>query len=273
MNSFRSIHQVALVATAFALSALPQESRAAATVLAGWDLFETAGGTTFMGVPFVGVPLGSFDFGGSIGVKPTGTTDTIVERMGNSVGPGLTAPVPIELVALQLVSAVPFSFGLEAPALHYLTLQKHRSLLEGGPGPSSTGMITVTVGPEAPAHGTFDSFFDVYFDLRHGSLTGAIDTSGMLTMSSSGSSWGHTAPPGAIIQDVNYLLNGTNNLNDFHPFSVMESHPSGAMHNVQPAQFIPIPFGFSPGMGIALCSALLGVGHLRRKLAARRSEA
>ena len=258
------------MAVAFSGLFLSPASQASSTVFAGFDLFQTGGGTTFMGVPFVGVPLGSFDFGGSIGIKPTGLTDTIVHRFGSSIGPGLTAPVPIELAGLQLVSAVPFSFGLEPADFHYITLQKNRSLLEGGPGPFSTGFITVTVGPEAPAHGTFDSFFDVYFDLRHGGLTGAIDTSGMLTMSSSGSTWSHTAPPGSVlIPDANYLLNGTSTSNDFMPFSVMESHPSGAMHNVQPAQLMAIPFGFAPGLGLALCSALFGVSQLRCKLASR----
>lgn len=261
------LRRPAIVVITFAALLLPQTSRGSAITFPGWDLFTTGGGTSFMGVPFIGVPLVSYDFGGSIGVKATGSTDTIVERLGSSVGPGLSAPVPIELVALQLVSAVPFSLGMEPADFHFLTLQTQRSIAEGGPGPASTGAITIGFGAEGIPHGTFDSFFDVYFDLRHGSLTGPIEMASMLTMSSSGSSWAHNVPGSLQVEDVNYKLNGTDVSNDFMPFSVFESHPSGAMHNVQPT---PIPFQFSPGLGLALCSAFYGLGHLRRRVAACR---
>ena len=55
--------------------------RADVVVQPGWDLFETVPGTSFSGVPFVGVPLGTFDFdndfGRGLGVKSVGLTDTI----------------------------------------------------------------------------------------------------------------------------------------------------------------------------------------------------
>ena len=57
-----------------------QAALAQATVEPGWDLFETTDPTTFVSVPWEGVPLGTFDFGGVIGIQDTGTTDTIVER-------------------------------------------------------------------------------------------------------------------------------------------------------------------------------------------------
>src|SRR3989442_924336 len=79
--------------------AAPSVSRAENKVALGWDLLETQPGTTFGGVPFTGVPLGSFNFGGSIGVQPTGNTDTIVQRQSLAMGP----PIPVELVALHLM--------------------------------------------------------------------------------------------------------------------------------------------------------------------------
>src|SRR5438105_138265 len=60
--------------------AVPSVSRADNRVAPGWDLFATQPGTSFMGVPFTGVPLGTFNFGGTIGTQPTGDTDTIVQR-------------------------------------------------------------------------------------------------------------------------------------------------------------------------------------------------
>jgi hypothetical protein len=47
-------------------------SARADVVLPGYDLFETTGDTTFGGVAFQGVPLGTFNFGGTIGVQNTG---------------------------------------------------------------------------------------------------------------------------------------------------------------------------------------------------------
>lgn len=248
-------------------------SQAASSVLAGWDLFQTdSGGTTFMGQAFAGVPLGNFDFGGSIGLKPVGQTDTIVQRLGGSSAPGPLPNVPIEMLALQLMSVAPFDPPGALPlATYFITLQSSHG------GPASSGNIQVTFGAEGANHGTFDSLLDVYFDLRIGALNGPIVFSDHLGLFGDDSQWGHTAPPGAVqIDGVNHNLNGLNTNNDFMPFIVMESHPSGAMHTAGPAQQFPpppIPFGFSPGMGLALCSGLVGLGHLRRKLACRRSAA
>lgn len=229
----KSIHPRTLVLGFLAAVALP--CQATTTILPGFDLFETTTPTTFNGTPFIGVPLGTFNFGGTIGIKPTGTTDTIVQRLGTATfpGPGTAPPIPIELVQLQLVSAAPVDMGFGF-GLHFMTLQSNRSLGEGGPGPDSAGQMTVTFGPEGAPHGTFDSFFDVFFDLRIGAPNAPIVFSNDLIMSSTGVPWSHQADPGALhVNGANQLLNGTDISNDFWPVvPFTESHPSGAQHSV-----------------------------------------
>ncbi|MBE0703058.1 MAG: hypothetical protein IH582_07790, partial [Afipia sp.] len=98
------------LAAVVVIAAFTMRSPAQAAVVApGFDLLTTQPGTSFMGAPFMGVPLGSHDFGVPFGMLPTGDTDTIVRRLDPASVPlppgGET--IPIELVALQLVSVVP----------------------------------------------------------------------------------------------------------------------------------------------------------------------
>src|SRR6266545_3412511 len=86
----------------------PSVSRATTIVAPGFDLFETLPGTSFLGNPFTGVPLGTFNFG--TGPVSTGTTDTIVHRLAQASAPSTT--IPIEMVALHLMSANPVDLGL-----------------------------------------------------------------------------------------------------------------------------------------------------------------
>jgi hypothetical protein len=170
----------------------PLSSRAV-LVDAGWDLFTTVGTTYFNAMNWQGVPLGTYNFGGAIGSQSVGNTDTIMQRV-NAVpdGGGSTA---LNLVALQLES-------INAPSL-YLTLQSVHG------GTASTGQATIN------ADGTFNSFFDVWFDVRYGGLDGTIVQSGAMELDTSGT-WSHTAPAGALkIEGVNYLLNGTDTSADF----------------------------------------------------------
>ncbi len=111
--SYRKIEHamiLGLVGVIMALG-LPRLSQASLMVAPGFDLFQTTSGTQFMGVQFVGVPLGTFNFPG-IGVRNTGTTDTIIQRLSAASVPGpptqTAAPIPIEIVALQLVSVTAF---------------------------------------------------------------------------------------------------------------------------------------------------------------------
>jgi hypothetical protein len=224
----------------------------------GYDLFQTLPGTTFGGAPFTGVPIGNFNFGGSIGTKNTGITDTIVQRKDPATAS--SPAISTEMLMLQLMSTVPTNFGLGVD-FYFITLQSARG------GPASTGRMTIGFGPEAPPgspHGTFDSFFDVFFDVRKGALNGPIALSDTLRLTSQGVPWNHFPPAGALqITGVNAFLNGTDRLTDFWPIGPFhEDHPTGAIHNVTET---PLP---EPGslaliaIGALVC---LGRGILSRR--------
>jgi hypothetical protein len=263
---FRSSSRMMLLGVLGAIAALTCSTvaRASDAILPGWDLFQTTPGTTFGGAPFIGVPLGTFDFGGTIGVKNTGLTDTIVHRL-NTVGPGSGA-TPIEMVALQLESAVPIDFGGNGLDNYFITLQSVRG------GPISNGNMNITIGPEGNPHGTFDSLINVAFDVRKGALNGAIVLSDILPLTSTGTLWSHIPIPGEVLIDgVNHNLNGTDISNDFQVANVVESHPTGAQHFAQAAQSgitaeTPEPGSFALfGAGAAV---LFGFARRRRKKAA-----
>src|SRR5438045_302806 len=80
----------------------------------GYDLLETFPGTTLSGVPFTGVPIGSYNFGGSIDTKNIGVTDTILLRQAAATPgavPGTAPPIPVQMVSLQLVTTTPVNLG------------------------------------------------------------------------------------------------------------------------------------------------------------------
>jgi len=222
----------------------------------GYELYETLSGTTFGGVAFQGVPIGNFNFGGSIGVKAVGATDTIVQRLAPASG----AAIPVQLVDLQLMSTAPTNFGLGV-GFYFMTLQSARG------GPASTGSETINFGPEAPPgspHGTVDSFFDVFFDIRLGSLSGPIALSETLRATSQGVPWNHFPPTGAlVIAGVNEFLNGTNSNADFFPIGPFQSvFPTGAVHRMS-VTTVPEPGSLS----LLAIGVLAGVG---RQLLSRR---
>jgi len=202
--------------------AAPQAGYALA-VDQGFDLTHTQDGTLVEGTPFNGLPLGSFDFGSSIGVQSTGNTDTIIQRLGSAIVPNSPLPqttgVDTELVALQLVSATPINFlgfGLD---FYYVNLQSARG------GPASLGSYSITFNNADG--GTFDSFFDIFFDIRKGSLNGPIILSDQVQVTSIDAPWGRTPPPGAVLIDgANYKLNGVDTSTDFWPPSTVVSEPA-----------------------------------------------
>jgi PEP-CTERM motif len=228
------LYRATLIA-AVALVALGAAPRVDAdTVLAGWDLFQTQPGTSFDGVDFTGVPIGtSFTFPATnpegnpiVPQNPNlGATDTIIERTQNvTAAPGGSGTTPLIMQDLQLVStaSVPANaFFAGSPAgFYYITLQSMRP----GGGTASTGTLTInfanpTPGPPPPTQpigGTFSSTLDLAIDLRLGSLTGTIETSTTLTLTSSDTDWSHYPIPGSVlITNVNSMLDTTDHANDF----------------------------------------------------------
>jgi hypothetical protein len=166
------------------------------TIDAGWDLLTTTSVEPNSGASlwnFQGVPLYTYNFGGTIGSQYVGSTDTIIQRVSPSqvTTPGV---FDFQVVALQLVDTTDF------PSPVYVTLDS---------APSSVGTMTIN------SDGTFSDSFTVYFDVRYGSINSAIASSGSETFSGSGD-WSSTPAAGTIlIPGVNYELNGINQDNDF----------------------------------------------------------
>ena len=146
--------------------------------------------TTFDGMPFEGVPLGTFNFGGSIGVQNVGNTDTIVQRMG----PPVTAPggtMPLDVVAFQLESVNQVSGPGGLVGNLFLTLDTSAQ---------NTGLLTIDSFPNLTtgSPGTFNDYFTVNFDVTFGSPAGTpVEPEQSLTMYASGD-WGPMVPPDAI---------------------------------------------------------------------------
>ena len=240
------------------LSAIPTVTNATPTVLLGSDYLETTAGTAFMGAPFVGVPIGP------------GSTDTIVHRMANADFPSgvgsSTAPIPIELVALNLVSAVPINL-FAVTDFYYITLQSARG------GPASLGTMTIKLitaddGLPGTPQGTFDSFFDVFFDIRAGSLTGPIVFSNDLPLTNAGALWDANPAPGTVVvtgglgsQTANLHNGKTADQLDFFPLFISEQEAGVAVHNVVPAA-VPEPASL-----LLAAFGLAGLGMSRRNRA------
>jgi hypothetical protein len=220
----------------FAL-AVPGLTQAGPMVAPGWDLFSTVPITSFSGALFKGVSLGTFDFGGAIGVRNVGNADTIVQRLGTANAPSGT--IPIEMLALQLMSTAPVNLGAGTD-FYYITLQSVHG------GPDSVGSMTINFDPEPASltdqHGTFDSFFDIFFDLRISAPDGQIvfSNTDALRLTSDNVPWAHQLlPPPLEIPGVNTFLNGQDRTADFFPAGTL----------------IPIPGGLSVPGGVDILGA------------------
>lgn len=197
---------------------------------AGYDLFETEEAVLELGgsgpIPFEGVPLETFDFGGTVGVLDTGNADTIVQRIDPATVPsdGQTDTINIEIVALQLVSVDPIDIG-GGMGHHFATLQT---------GVPSTGTMDITFDNQDG--GTFDSLFDVFFDLRFGALDGPILYSGSKTFSAADVIWGREPLDlAAIMLDgINYLLDGLTIGADFWAPTALHNADDGSVHRACP---------------------------------------
>ncbi len=229
-----SITGIASFAVLIASLAGPSPLKASTNVESGWDLFITADTTSFDGANWQGVPLGTYNFGGTIGLKNVGATDTIVQRTTGANAPSGTVNLTID--ALQMMTVSEVSFGGGPVGYHFLTLQSETP---------STGTMNITFDPEPagppptqPIHGTFSSTLDVFFDIRFGSLDGPVVMSSDIVLNTEGTSfWSHYPPEGAwLIEGVNYFLDGTDSLEDFFPVGplshVNNDDPTNPHHDV-----------------------------------------
>ena len=137
-SAFRSL--IFVVALTALVVSKPTTIQAQFEVAPGFDLWTTdpdGTGFNFFGTPlpagppiaFQGVPLGTFDFGGTIGVQNVGDTDTIIRRLEvANAGVGQTDTIEIELVALQLRSVTPLTVGPDTD-FYYITLSQSQPTL------------------------------------------------------------------------------------------------------------------------------------------------
>lgn len=142
------------------------------------------------------------------------------------------------------------------------------------PGTPSLGMMTIHMAslddpsPGVP-EGTFDSFFDVFFEIRLDTLHGPLASTGQLQLSSQGTPWDANPSPFDLLVNglvgnaaANWHTNKGAGQLDFFPGPISESHPSGAVHNVT---LTSIP---EPGtLGLMLAGLVaLGARFTRRRL-------
>ena len=250
--TFRSFAFLTLALLLFVLSQAAS-SRASDIINRGSDLLQTdPGSAVFFGQPFEGVPLGTFDFDAAIGVKDVGGTDTIIRRAGVAFvpGPGNSATVATVVDAFQLRSVGQVSLLGGPLGVYYVTLQSGRG------GPLSTGTMTINFGPEGDPHGTFSSSFDLFVDVRLGSLDGPILDSRLITIPDSGSvPWRHDPTGPVQIPGINIDLNGSSFDNDFWI--------EGIVRKETPNGFIAAHNATVPDVGgtlLLLSLALVGVG-------------
>ena len=233
------LHPIAVAARAalLAVCALGMLPAAADRVLLGSDYFQTIQPTIF---PPAGALTGLPGVAG--GLPPgLGTTDTIVRRLGNCdlglASTGSNCTIPIEMIALSLVGVInPLMRVRESPTL------------------ASTGSMTMTSDGSGTG-GTFNSFFDVFFELSvDGGAT--FTPQGPLHLTSTASPWTTIEPPAPNLF-VNGLIGGVGDMAanrhtnkgtaacpvitsgmtcvDFYAPIVTEQHPNGVIHTARNA--------------------------------------
>jgi hypothetical protein len=247
--------KVAVLAVWMVASATVGQAQQGGEVSAGYDLFTTdPAATDLLGIAFEGDASvrPTFDFVppplSADGRRAIGDTDTIVHRLESAsvpAIPGTAEPIAIEVVLLRLVSTVELDLDgdgtTDGPI--FVTLQKDRNPAgevrldydvpppadentppppgpveeEVLPGPRSFGEMTITFG--SAAGGTFDSWLEIFADLRLGAVDGPIvcgESAGLppcealdagLVLESNDSAWGRQAPPDSIsIRGINFSL-------------------------------------------------------------------
>lgn len=232
-----------------AAAALLPGAAKADLILLGSDYFRTIAPTKFLFPPFGLVPLSGVPsfFGGS---------DTHVRRLSDCAidlsSASSSCTIPIELVALSLVGG--------------------GALIRESPTLTSGGSMTLFSDGSGNG-GTFDSFFDIFFDLSldNGS-TYQPAPNPPKRLTSTGAAWG-IVPNGPLLvglvgdPDANFHSDKGFNCpslplmpcHDFFvgPAPIMHVNPDGSMHTV-----VPLPEPSAPAL-VGL--ALLGLAMTRRR--------
>jgi hypothetical protein len=226
---YRPTRQFVRIGFLVLMSLATSTVEASLTVHSGWDLFFTAPDSRdyATGTYWQGVPLGTYDFGGAIGVKDVGYTDTIIHRTQDAVAPSYGSwvnGVPVSIDKLQLQSTTQTNLGAGL-GWYYVTLQSERG------GPASGGTMDIYFDTEGDPHGVWQSTMTLNFDIRYGSLTGPVVFSATDTITAGYSSggtvaWRHEANGDELlIPGVNYLLDGANIEQDFWPGELVPGIP------------------------------------------------
>lgn len=208
----------------------------------GFDTVTTGPSVTmFDGVPWQGVPLGTFNFGS--GPVNVGATDTIIQRVGYPVtAPGGTMSLSVDALQLQTVNQV--SLGGGPVGYYFVTLDTSAQ---------NTGLLTIDSFPTAGSPGTFHDEFTIYFDIRYGSLTGPIVAPDQnLTLVASGDWWPTLPSP-----DPPLVHHDNEGAGDWHVVTIDPSIPDTIVDGFYPT---PEPSGL----------ALLGLGLLSMAIKTRR---
>jgi hypothetical protein len=193
--------------------------------MAGYDLlyttaanFDFDGGGPMSPVQFVGVPLGTYNFGG--GNKDTWNTDTILHREDpvTNLADGASQTINVKMVALSLRSLNQLDlFGTNE---YFKTV----NVVDTGSKMTITNSVDNVVDPLLE-YGTFDSSIKISFQLQ-GVTSGLTTQTFAKTFTQIGAAWTHLPPPGILLIDgVNSNLNGSNHLNDF--FTGVAFHDAG----------------------------------------------
>jgi hypothetical protein len=209
------------------------------TILPGYDLLVTTGacynfGPPFGLVPFVGVPLNTYDFGsGSVNVD---ATDTIMKRIDGvtNLADGASATINIAMVGLSLRSQNQIDWSaFGGIANEYV---KTVNVMDVG----STMTITNDVFNDC---GTFDSTLMIKFQLQ-GVTSGATTDFIVKTFSMSGAGmWSQIAATTnpVLIDGVNNNLNGLDNSNDFFTGQSFHILPDGGYHSTHDVNGVICP--------------------------------
>lgn len=164
-------------------------------------------------------------------------TDTIFQRTAAVTGSSRsTGTSPLILKALQLETVSPVNFMGDGLTNYFVTLQSVHG------GPASTGSISITFDSTGLS-GTFSTVLDVFYDVRVGSLNGAIVNSSDVILTSTGNPWSTNPPAGALtINGVNRFLSGVNgdSSQDFWPGPFTQSG-SGGYSQAVVASTVPEP--------------------------------